>query len=169
MAVGLKVVQVVGYQNSGKTTLVTKLIQILHEQGYHVGTIKHHGHGGEPNNSDNGKDTEQHRLAGAEVVAVEGEGTIQLTANLRSWNLPKILSLYENFPLDIVLVEGYKSAAFPKIVMLRDENDKELLANVSNIIAVISSTEIDQINYPSFNRKDDAAYLPYITNAVKGL
>jgi molybdopterin-guanine dinucleotide biosynthesis protein B len=40
------ILQVVGYQNSGKTTLITKLIKMLKEMSYRVGTLKHHGHDG---------------------------------------------------------------------------------------------------------------------------
>lgn len=167
MALGLKVLQVVGYQNSGKTTLVKKLIHRLKDEGFKVGTIKHHGHGGTPTFGDNGKDTEQHRLAGASVVAVEGEGTFQLTAE-GSWTLEKMLSLYEMLSLDVVIVEGYKKEQYPKVVVLRDEKDQTLLTELTNIKAVISIVPLGETEYPYFTRNEEAAYLNYIVQAVRG-
>lgn len=167
MALGLKVLQVVGYQNSGKTTLVTKLIHRLKDEGFKVGTIKHHGHGGTPTLGDNGKDTEQHRLAGASVVAVEGEGTFQLTAE-GAWTLEKMLILYEMLSLDVVIVEGYKKEQYPKVVLLRDEKDQTLLTELTNVKAVISIKPQLVTEYPYFTRNEEAAYLTYLVQAVRG-
>ncbi|KAA0546886.1 molybdopterin-guanine dinucleotide biosynthesis protein B [Bacillus sp. BGMRC 2118] len=167
MALGLNVLQIVGYQNSGKTTLVTNLIRKLTEEGYKVGTIKHHGHGGKPEISDQGKDTEQHRIAGASIVTVEGEGTISLTADA-NLTLDKILAIYELLPLDIVLVEGYKNEHYPKVVLLRNMDDLGLLSNLDNIKAIIAIEPIEQMKYPYFTRNEEAAYLHFIMNAVRG-
>ncbi|MBM6618783.1 molybdopterin-guanine dinucleotide biosynthesis protein B [Bacillus sp. RD4P76] len=163
----MKVLQVVGFQNSGKTTLVTKLIHKLTEEGIKVGTIKHHGHGGKPAIGDQGKDTGLHRKAGASVVAVEGEGTIHLTADA-SLTLDNMLALYEMLFVDIVLVEGYKNERYPKVVLLRDKEDLKLIKDLSNIEAVISVESLGELKYPYFTRKEEAAYLTYLMNAVRG-
>ncbi|WP_376711888.1 molybdopterin-guanine dinucleotide biosynthesis protein B, partial [Bacillus paralicheniformis] len=62
--------QIVGYQISGKTTLVEKIVHALAEREKKVATIKHHGHGGFPEVAQN--DSEKHRKAGAVVSSVEG-------------------------------------------------------------------------------------------------
>lgn len=64
--------QVSGYQNSGKTTLINKLISGLKEKGLSVITIKHHGHGGKPE-APEGKDSTSHIESGAAASLVEGE------------------------------------------------------------------------------------------------
>lgn len=66
-----KILQIVGYQNSGKTTLMEQLIKRATTEGLRVGTIKHHGHGGVPM-IEASKDSSRHELAGASVTAVEG-------------------------------------------------------------------------------------------------
>lgn len=67
-----KILQIVGYQNSGKTTLMEQLIKQATMEGLRVGAIKHHGHGGVPM-IETSKDSSRHELAGAVVTAVEGQ------------------------------------------------------------------------------------------------
>ena len=67
-----RILQVVGYQNSGKTTFVTEYIREAARYKLKVGTIKHHGHDGALTQNDNGKDTQKHREAGAQVTFIEG-------------------------------------------------------------------------------------------------
>ena len=88
--------QVVGYQNSGKTTFLLKLIQVLKGYDLKVATIKHHGHGGYPDVSQQ-KDSSKHLDAGAAVALVEGEGRIVLQAEDSNWNLDEQIKLMELF------------------------------------------------------------------------
>ncbi|MFK4997842.1 molybdopterin-guanine dinucleotide biosynthesis protein B [Bacillus sp. N9] len=78
---GSKIFQVVGYQNSGKTTLMEKMIEYGSRIGIAIGTIKHHGHGGVPLRRHGEKDSDKHRAAGAIVTAVEGEGIVHIEAS----------------------------------------------------------------------------------------
>lgn len=161
--------QVVGFQNSGKTTLVSKLVERVSNTGLSVGTIKHHGHGGEPYFGDSGKDTERHRLAGASVVCVEGAGSFQITALHHKWDLTETLSLYRHFELDVVLIEGYKQEDYPKVVLVRDSADLELLDSVTNIVCVISIIPITEpIDFPFFLRSEERAYMTYLTEQIRG-
>ena len=68
--------QVSGYQNSGKTTLVNKIISGLKGKGLSVVTIKHHGHGGKPETPE-GKDSSNHIESGAAASIVEGGGRLR--------------------------------------------------------------------------------------------
>ncbi len=172
MGVKIPIIQVVGYQNSGKTTLVTKLVEQLSDTGCKVGTIKHHGHGGAPTFGDDGKDTMQHRQAGASVVSVEGAGILQLTAQPSVWDLQKTISLYEQFKLDAILVEGYKMENFPKVVLFRSRDDLSLLEKVSNILCVVSAiplTNEEKSGFTFFLRGEEEIYIPYIMKEMKGL
>ena len=128
--------QIVGYQNSGKTTLVEKIVHALAERKIKVATIKHHGHGGFPEVAQ--KDSERHRKAGAVVSSVEGTGLLSLSSLREEWSLQEIIRLYEFFEVDIILIEGYKKESYPKVVLLRSEEDVELLHKVENIVAVIT-------------------------------
>ncbi|MBM7663063.1 molybdopterin-guanine dinucleotide biosynthesis protein B [Bacillus mesophilus] len=171
MEVRLPIFQIVGYQNSGKTTLVQKLVKNLSKRGYKVGTIKHHGHGGEPDFADKGKDSALHRSAGARVVTVEGNGTIQLTASELKWDLQQIISLYESFNLDIILVEGYKLESYPKVVLLRTQEDLEMTQKLSNIFCVISQVPLLKHqckNLTWFLRSEEEAYLSFLLQEVGG-
>lgn len=133
-----KIFQIVGFQNSGKTTLMEKLIAYGQKQGFRIGTIKHHGHGGAPEGKIQQKDSKKHLTAGAVVSAVEGEGILQLeTPNLK-WNLKEIVSIYQAFSLDLLFIEGYKRESFAKFVLIRNEDDLEQLKELSNIKAIIS-------------------------------
>jgi molybdopterin-guanine dinucleotide biosynthesis protein B len=169
MAVRLPIFQIVGYQNSGKTTLVEKLVKHLSSRGYEVGTIKHHGHGGKLDLADKGKDSALHRIAGARVVTVEGNGTIQLTASELKWDLQQIISLYQSFNLDFIIVEGYKMEAYPKVVLLRTQEDIELLPKLSNIFCIISQEPLPKHqckNIAWFLRSEEEAYLSFLLQEV---
>lgn len=119
MAVGKapSILQIVGYQNSGKTTLVEKIVHVLTESEMKVATIKHHGHGGFPEVAQ--KDSERHRKAGAIVSSVEGAGLLSLSSLREEWSLQEIIRLYEFFEVDTILIEGYKQESYPKVVLLR--------------------------------------------------
>lgn len=166
------VLQIVGYQNSGKTTLVTKIIEALTAKGVRVGTIKHHGHGGFPDIFEGDKDTAKHRLAGAQVTAVEGAGMMQIHAlNSHGWTLHDMLSFYKNLPIDIILIEGFKNENFPKIVLLCSEEDERLLEQMENIQAVIywyKPCKITKMGIPTFQINDEMNYLKWITSYLKG-
>ncbi|RAK17013.1 molybdopterin-guanine dinucleotide biosynthesis protein B [Anoxybacillus vitaminiphilus] len=166
----MKILQVVGYKNSGKTTLVEKLIKEAAHQGYRVGAVKHHGHGGYPDLSEQWNDSNRHRQAGAVVSSVEGNGLLQLQAIQDKWSLQQILHIYSFFPVDVVFVEGFKKEKYPKIVMLRSDDDIELLTSLENIIAVIAWTTLSKsfaIDYPIFSIEDEKQYIQWIMNDVR--
>ncbi|OLS36517.1 molybdopterin-guanine dinucleotide biosynthesis protein B [Bacillus sp. MRMR6] len=128
--------QVVGYQNSGKTTFLLSLIQILTEQGYRVMTIKHHGHGGKPEGTPQ-KDSSRHLKAGASASIVEGDGSMILQANAISWSLEEQISLMECLQPEILLIEGHKHESYPKLILIKSDADLPLLSKLDHIKAVI--------------------------------
>lgn len=134
MHIHTPVVQIVGYKNAGKTTLASRLICLLNERDIKTATIKHHGHGGDPEIS--GTDTGRHLAAGAVCAAVKGESRWQLEFGADSdFNWDDVIGFYQKIGVDLILVEGFKNLDFPKIVLLRDEADADLLS-LGNIIAV---------------------------------
>lgn len=127
--------QIVGYQNSGKTTFILKLINELKNAGLKTVTIKHHGHGGKPDIPR--KDSSLHLEAGASAALVEGEGRMVLQVDGHEWTLDEQIRFMDFFHPDIILIEGHKKQSYPKLVILRNKNDLSLITYVSNIKAVI--------------------------------
>ena len=152
--------QVVGYQNSGKTTLTTMLIKMLAEEGIKTVTIKHHGHGGKPESIPL-KDTDKHLKAGALASIVEGEGRLHLQAENENFSLHDQIELMKFFQPDVILIEGYKLETFPKLLLVRNENDFTLLNKVSNVKGIVYWKEqlhkqlILDTNVPCFHIDDD--------------
>ncbi|MED4604423.1 molybdopterin-guanine dinucleotide biosynthesis protein B [Paenibacillus validus] len=127
------VFQVVGYKNTGKTTLTCRLIRLFRAAGYSVGTIKHDAHDFEIDLP--GKDTWQHREAGAEAVAITSDGGGRtFILEQRPLALNELVQRMAH--LDIVVVEGFKSEDYPKIVIVREAGDLALIGRVSHPIAV---------------------------------
>jgi molybdopterin-guanine dinucleotide biosynthesis adapter protein len=162
--------QIVGYQNSGKTTFLVSLIQMLTEQGYRVMTIKHHGHGGKPEGTQQ-KDSSRHLEAGASASLVEGDGSLILQANAISWSLEEQISLMEHLHPEILLIEGHKQESFPKLILIRNNSDLQLLTKLDNIKAVICWEEelftfSQTLKVPFFHISDQNA-IHQIVDSIK--
>lgn len=116
----------VGRQNSGKTTLLEKIIAELTRQGLAVGTLKHHGH---PDFEIDipGKDSYRHRAAGSKATAILSSKRLALTCDLtQEISCSEALELMPNY--DLVLVEGFRGIGLPSIELLRAENPKDQIA-----------------------------------------
>lgn len=135
--------QVTGFSGSGKTTVVTELLKAAGIRGIKAATIKHHGGGSPLATEPERKDTSKHREAGAcaTLAAAENEfiWTVQTGA---CWKLDDYIQLYEQLPIDLLLVEGFKKAAFPKTVIVCSEKDLELLQKSENIKAVLTNEAV---------------------------
>lgn len=119
-------VSFVGRQNSGKTTLLEKIIAELTRQGLAVGTLKHHGH---PDFEIDipGKDSYRHRAAGSKATAILSSKRLALTCDLtQEISCSEALELMPNY--DLVLVEGFRGIGLPSIELLRAENPKDQMA-----------------------------------------
>jgi molybdopterin-guanine dinucleotide biosynthesis adapter protein len=165
MALGINypILQIVGYQNSGKTTLVEKVVKQGTSLGHKIATIKHHGHTTSLQSNNHKKDSSRHFHAGATATIVEGGGNLQLEAKSTNWTLDKLIHLYSFFENDMIIIEGFKKEDYPKIVLVRNEGDRELVTSLTNIVAVISWIPI-QCMYPLFHITDEEKYLGWIFN-----
>ncbi|MFK3959573.1 molybdopterin-guanine dinucleotide biosynthesis protein B [Guptibacillus hwajinpoensis] len=138
----IPILQVIGYQNSGKTLFAEKFIEMATSAGTKVGVIKHHGHG-TPDVFDQNKDTGRHRQAGATVTGVSGGGLVSIQATQENeWELDRLIRLYEMFDVDLILIEGYKEESYPKVAIIRDAEDLDLLEK-SHIIGSIVKEQLD--------------------------
>ena len=117
------VLQIVGYKNSGKTTLIAKLIHRLKQTNCIVGTIKHDAH--EFDLDTPGTDTWRHQEAGADITAIS---SATRSAVISRGPEPLSVLLAHMRHADVVLVEGFKQADYPKLILLRKPEDAELLS-----------------------------------------
>ena len=116
----------VGRHNSGKTTLVVKVIAELVGRGLDVGSVKHHGHRGFEVDVE-GKDSWRHRQAGACEVAIASPDKMVLIRELAQE--VEVAELIELMALhDVVIVEGYRSCGLPCIEVMRSSNERDAVA-----------------------------------------
>lgn len=141
----MDIIQIVGYKNSGKTTLATKFIEYATKKGYQTASLKHHGHGGVPEGMYN-TDSEKHKQAGSLISGVEGDGVFQLSKE--NWALDEMIQIYKWMHVDLLIIEGFKACSFPKAVLISDEKDLELLNKVENVKAVIARVSLEKNAYP---------------------
>ncbi|MBB6454044.1 molybdopterin-guanine dinucleotide biosynthesis protein B [Salirhabdus euzebyi] len=160
-------IQVVGYKNSGKTTLVSELIKAFSEKGLKVGSLKHHGHGGSPLPPEN-TDSTIHEKAGATMTGVEGAGTFQLTMKQSAWDLDQLMSFYRLMPIDLLLIEGFKKEPLQKIVLIRQEEDLPLLEELKNIKVVVTDLALnyERYHYPIFRRHETKQLIGWLLENV---
>jgi molybdopterin-guanine dinucleotide biosynthesis protein B len=127
-----------GWSGAGKTTLLTKLIPCLLGQGVAVSTIKHAHH--EFDVDTPGKDSWQHRQAGARQVLVASARRWALMTELRDAPEPPLSELLSRLaPVDLVIVEGFKRDPHPMLEVHRSANGKPWLHPAQpNIVAVAS-------------------------------
>ncbi len=121
------IVSLVGKPDSGKTTLLEKLIPALTRQGYRVGTIKHHVHRFEMDKP--GKDTWRHKQAGARVVALASPTGLGVIRDVDDDPDVRVLTARSFSDVDLVITEGYKRLDFPKIEVHRRALHAEPLPN----------------------------------------
>ncbi len=104
-----------GWQDSGKTTLVEKLTRELSSKGYRVSSVKHAPH--EEGLDEEGKDTWRHAAAGSDPVALQTKSGTVLYIR-QSQSVEGIVELIvREFDPDVLLLEGYKDGAFPKVAL----------------------------------------------------
>ncbi len=154
------IIQVIGYKNSGKTTLVCQLIERFRASGYRVGTIKHDAHHFEIDHP--GKDTWKHRQAGADVVAITSQTQTAIMLQEHT-SLARLIEKIAAASVDLILVEGYKQEDYPKIALIRSEDDKELVANASQIVAIVSPISWDGPPHPLFAPDDLEGITAHLT------
>jgi molybdopterin-guanine dinucleotide biosynthesis protein B len=150
----MRIIGLAGWSGSGKTTLVTKAIPCLIARGCRVSTVKHAHHGFDLDQP--GKDSFMHRTAGATEVAISSANRFAILHELRGepeWNLKDLLSKLS--PVDLVLVEGFKRDAFPKLEIHRKDNGKPLLhPEDPRIVAIAADIALPQAKVPVVDLND---------------
>jgi len=132
---------VVGRSNSGKTTLIERLIPELVRAGYRVATVKHAGHGFDLDTE--GKDSWRHKRAGASTVIVLSRGSLAMFSDVSEQiKVEEIRDRYLDHEIDLIIAEGWKSDDYPKIVVVRDQLG-EVPVSPQGLLAVVSNEPVD--------------------------
>lgn len=157
----IPIVSIVGKSDSGKTTLIEKLLPELTKRGYRIATVKHDTHGFEMDRE--GKDSWRHKQAGAYSVVVSSPKKVALIRDVeKDLNLDEIREKFIH-DVDLIITEGYKKDIQPKIEIFRKEKHENLLCNEDdNLIAVVTNKRFD-IKVPQFDLED----IPGLANFIE--
>jgi molybdopterin-guanine dinucleotide biosynthesis protein B len=145
---GMRVIGIAGWSGAGKTTLLAKLIPRLTARGVRVSTVKHAHHAFDVDQP--GKDSHTHRMAGATEVLVSSLNRWALVHELRGAAEPKLSDLLGKLaPVDLVIVEGFKHGAHPKLEIYRSAVGKPPLhPDDPHIVAVASDAPVPSARVP---------------------
>jgi molybdopterin-guanine dinucleotide biosynthesis protein B len=157
----MRAIGLAGWSGAGKTTLIVRLIPELNLRGVSVSTIKHAHHGFDVDRP--GKDSYEHRAAGAHEVLVASANRLALMREFRGTPEPSLAHLLRMLaPVDLVLIEGFKRDPLPKIEVYREANGKPpMYPEDDNIIALVSDCATPPAHLPHASIDDiaDAADL----------
>ncbi len=134
---------IVGRSNTGKTTLIEKLIPELRSRGYRVATIKHNIHGFDIDHE--GKDSWRHKKAGASLTVIASPQRIAVIEDAsKDYELSELRDRYIR-DVDIILSEGFKLNLHPKIEVVRAEmRHNPICSREDNLIAIVSDEPVDR-------------------------
>jgi molybdopterin-guanine dinucleotide biosynthesis adapter protein len=146
--VRMRVIGIAGWSGAGKTTLLAKLIPRLTGRGLRVSTVKHAHHAFDVDQP--GKDSHTHRMAGATEVLVSSVNRWALVHELRGATEPTLADLLAKLaPVDLVIVEGFKHGAHPKLEIYRASVGKPPLhPDDPHIVAVASDAPLLDARVP---------------------
>lgn len=163
----MRVYGITGWKNSGKTTLLERLVAEITSRGFSVSTLKHAHHSFDVDHP--GKDSYRHREAGAREVLLTSKNRWALMHENRNEDEPCMNEMLQKFsPVDLVLIEGFKGEAHHKIEVTLETNGSKLLAaNDSNIRAIAAENDIEKTNLPTFARDDVSQIADFILREVE--
>ena len=150
----MEIFGVVGWKNSGKTTLVERLIGVFLKKGLKVSTIKHSHHKFQIDKK--GKDSFRHRKAGAsETILASDYEWVKFSSNVP--NIPGEIEFFLNQlgNVDLVLVEGYKNGLHKKIEVFDEKSgNPPIFLEDDTICAVASAGQRLNTSLPVFDRNE---------------
>ena len=149
----MKIFGIAGWSGSGKTTLIEQLIPRFVGRGLTVSLIKHAHHSFDVDRP--GKDSYRHRVAGCREVLVSSQARWVVIHELRGEPEPPLEEQIKRVsPCDLLLVEGYKRYAMPKLEIWRKENAKPLLYPEDEHVVAIAADAALETRLPRFELND---------------
>ena len=160
-----KLIGVCGFKNSGKTTLVEKLVRHLSGLGYKISTVKHAHHDFDIDHE--GRDSFRHRKAGASEVVVVSQNRFAIMNELRGAEPPSLDQVIAKLsPCDLVIVEGYKRDSHDKIEVRNLELNHPVLAGDDATVVAVAANGDVSANVPVFSRDDVSVLAQFILKHV---
>ena len=159
-----RVLGIAGWKNSGKTTLTERLIAELTQRGLRVAAVKHAHHSFDVDHP--GTDSARHRVAGAREIAVVSNVRFAHIRELAGAAEPSLDDVLERFaPCDLVLVEGYKRVAIPKIEVRRlaSRSTEPLAYDDPDVIAIAADHLVADTRLPVFRLDDVGGIADFVT------
>ncbi len=160
------VISIVGKSNSGKTTLIEKMIPLFIEKKYRTGTIKHHLH--DYDSDIRGKDSWRHQNAGARQTMIASPSKLSFFSHINSeLPLDKLLNYFDDS--DIIITDGYKKSCKPKIEVFRPSHSAAPVCGPDdNLIAIATDApEFKYFNLPVLNLNDAMEVANFILDFFK--
>ncbi len=148
------VVSIVGDSGVGKTTFLEKLVRELKARGYRVACIKHDVHNFDMDHP--GKDTWRLTEAGSDIVVISSPRKLALIEQVGEERPLEALAAAVRGRVDIVLTEGYRSAAALKIEVSRRAQGSQLTSRIDDLLAIVSDHPFD-LGTPQFGLDDAPA------------
>jgi len=161
----MRIYGVTGWKDAGKTGLMERLVADIVGRGFSVSTLKHAHHAVDVDQP--GKDSFRHRAAGAQEVLLASANRWALMHELRGAAEPTLNEMLARLsPVDLVLVEGYKREAHPKVEAFRSETGNPLIAlSDASVKAVATNADIT-LDRPVFGLDDTGAIADFILAEV---
>ncbi len=158
----MKVFGLAGWSGSGKTTLLKQLIPALVDRGLKVSTLKHAHHKFDVDKP--GKDSYEHREAGASEVMIASGNRWALMHELRDEKEPSLQELIPRMtPVDLLLIEGFKREDHQKLEVYRPSLGKRMLhKDDPNIIAVATDEDFENSKLPIIDLNDIESIADFI-------
>mgnify|MGYP002735408896 CR=1 FL=1 len=160
----MKIYGVIGWKNSGKTSLMERLVADITGRGFSVSTVKHVHHSVDLDHP--GKDTFRHRAAGAREVVLASADRLAILVEHRGPEpeLPAVLARLA--PVDLVLVEGYKRDAHPKLEVWREETGQPLIQPGDPLVRAVATDATSTLPVPVLDLNDTRAVADFILREV---
>lgn len=158
------IVGIIGWKNSGKTTLAVRLVEELTARGLSIATIKHAHH--DLRLDEEGTDSARHRAAGAKQVAVVSQRRWALMTEGPEPDFIEVAAQLE--PCDLILVEGYKSQPIPKIEARRRQSHPGagFAEQDDKVIAIAADYAIEDAKVPVFELDDVRQIADFIVEVL---
>ena len=156
------------WSGTGKTTLLKKLIPLLKEKGIRIGMIKHAHHDFDIDKP--GKDSYELRKAGAEQMLIASQKRWALMVETPALDgdpdLNEMIAQLDHSTLDLILVEGFRHVAFPKIELYRPSTGKETLFDQDDSIIALATDDATTIEtkLPVLDINNPALIADFIVN-----
>jgi molybdopterin-guanine dinucleotide biosynthesis adapter protein len=160
----MRIYGVIGWKNAGKTSLMERLVAEITGRGLSVSTVKHVHH--DVDLDQPGKDSFRHRQAGAREVVLASANRFALMVEHRGPEPELAEVLARLAPVDLVLVEGYKRDAHPKVEVWREETGQPLIQPGDPLVRAVATDARLSLPVPVLDLNDTGAVADFILREV---